>query len=215
MEQELDLKWHHDARRRLAIAMAAGVVASIPIGLYWHPQYVPLLGWVVTALVYSALTWFGIWWMNPQQTAAHATAEIPGGTTVHILLLLAALASLGGIALIVFQHPTSRLTAFVVAIITVTASWLVVQTIYALRYARRYYREVQGVDFHGGDQPQYSDFAYLATTIGMSYTVADSGLGSKQFRKMILGHALLAFVFVTVFVSALVNIFAGLATSMP
>lgn len=210
-ERTLQRKWHHDARRRLIVAMIFGIATSIPVGAFWHPAYIPLVGWSVTALVYAALTWFGIWPMDSEQTAIYATREIPGSPTVHLLLQLAAFASLGGIGLLVFQSPTSPLAAAAVTLITVLSSWIVVQTIYTLRYARHYYSHGGGIDFHNDGNPQYSDFAYVATTVGMSYAISDTDVSTKEFRKIALGHALLAYIFGTVFVAALVNILAGLS----
>ena len=40
--------------------------------------------------------------------------------------------------------------------------WVVVHTMYTLRYAHLYYRDQPGgIDFHGDDPPDYRDFAYL------------------------------------------------------
>ncbi|MCL1841371.1 MAG: DUF1345 domain-containing protein [Propionibacteriaceae bacterium] len=103
--------------------------------------------------------------MDADATAAHATVEVPGGWSVHALLVLAALASLGGIAVLVMQPPTSRVAAVGVSLVVVVASWATVQTLHALRYAREYYRSGGGIDFHNPQPPQYSDFAYMAFTV--------------------------------------------------
>lgn len=211
----LERKWHHDARQRLVVSMLSGIAISVFIFFFWDPAYIPLVGWSVTALIYDALTWYGIWPMTPDQTAQFATREIPGGGTVHLLLLCAALASLGGIALLVVQSPTSEIAAAAVTLLTVLSSWATVQTIYTLRYARQYYETYDPdnggtINFNMDDAPQYTDFAYVATTVGMSYAVSDTNISTTQFRKMSLGHALLAYLFGTVFVAALVNILAGL-----
>lgn len=191
--------------------MLSGIAISVPVALLWDWAYVPLVGWSTTALVYAALTWYGIWPMDASATSAHATREIPGGGTVHLLLLCAAFASLGGIALLVSQTPTSEVATAAVTLLTVVSSWITVQTIYTLRYARYYYTgDVGGIDFNNEEAPQYSDFAYSAVTVGMSYAVSDTDIGSKELRKISLGHALLAYLFGTVFVAALVNILAGL-----
>jgi uncharacterized membrane protein len=56
------------------------------------------------------------------------------------------------------------------ALASVSVSWIVVHTVFTLRYARLYYSgRVGGIDFNEADLPQYSDFAYLSFTIGMTF----------------------------------------------
>jgi uncharacterized membrane protein len=150
--------------------------------------------------------------MNAKETAAHATCEIPGAVGVHVLLIWAVIASLAGVAQLFANSPGSRVATAGVSLVVIVVSWLTVQTICALRYARQYYLGGGGIDFHDPDtQPQYSDFAYVAFTVGMSFAISDTDLSSTAMRKIALGHALLAYLFGTVFVASLVNILAGLA----
>jgi uncharacterized membrane protein len=83
-----------------------------------------------------------------------------------------------------------------VGIGSVAAAWLVVHTVFALRYARLYYLDGEGgVDFNqGGDPPDYVDFAYLAFTIGMTYQVSDTDLKTSTIRATALRQALVSFV---------------------
>ena len=98
---------------------------------------------------------------------------------------------------------------------TVAVSWTVVNTLFMLRYADLHYQVgAGGVDFGvPGDQIAYRDFAYLAFTIGMTYQVSDTTLGSPQMRSTALRHALLSFVFVTSVVAMTINIVAQLFSS--
>ena len=203
--------WHHDSRWRMVAAVCFGVVVAVVVWFTKDPSYAPLLGWTATGLLYCLITWISLGPMDADATAAHATLEVPGGLAVHLLLVVAALASLGGIAVLVMQPPTSRVAAAAVSLVVVVASWATVQTLHALRYAREYYRSGGGVDFHNPQPPQYSDFAYMAFTVGMSFAISDTDLASPQMRRIALMHALLAYLFGTVFVAALVNILASLA----
>ena len=204
-------RWHHDSRWRLAVAIACGVAAAVGLGLARGFAYAPLLGWAATALLYCLITWVSVGPMDAQATATHATAEVPGGWGVHLLLVAAALSSLGGIVMLVLRPPESRLVSAAVSLLVIVASWFTIQTIHALRYAERYYRTGGGVDFHMADEPAYSDFAYMAFTVGMSFAISDTDLASSAMRRLALGHALLAYLFGTVFLAALVNILASLA----
>ena len=80
-------------------------------------------------------------------------------------------------------------------------SWLSVNTDYTLRYAHLYYTPPEGgVEFQGSDEPSYADFAYLAFTVGMTYQVADTGLLAPRFRRELLKHSLVSYVFGAVIV---------------
>ena len=202
--------WHHDPRWRLVFAFVAGLAVVVLTAFTLAPGYVPLLGWTAAAVVYCLVTWLSVGRMDPGQTAEHALAEVPGGWTVHIILTCAALASLAGIVVLMIQPPDSRLDAAAVSLAVIIVSWTTVQTVHALRYAREFYREGGGIDFHMAEPPQYTDFAYVAFTVGMSFTISDTDLSSTRMRRLALGHALLTYVFGTVFLAALINILTSL-----
>ena len=99
------------------------------------------------------------------------------------------------------------------AVVSVAVSWLVVNTVYALRYARLYYTDPYGgVEFTGADDPTYREFAYLAFTIGMTFQVSDTSLQTTDIRMAVLRHALMSFVFDVVIIAVTVNVVAGLST---
>ena len=204
--------WHHDARWRLLIAIIVGAGVVVPVALALNVIYAILLGWSVVALTFCTITWLAIFRMGADETRTHARREIPGEPTVFILLTLAALASLGGIAFLIFR-PTNRIADAGVCLLVIISSWMTVQTMHVLRYAREYYATDpgSGMDFHSPDKPQYSDFAYVAFTVGMSFAVSDTDMNTSRMRRIALGHALLAYLFGTVFVAALVNILASLS----
>ncbi len=56
-------------------------------------------------------------------------------------------------------------------------------TVFALKYARIYYIDDDGgFDFGHDDAPAYSDFAYLAFTVGMTFAVGESAPMTKLAR---------------------------------
>jgi uncharacterized membrane protein len=79
-----------------------------------------------------------------------------------------------------------------------------------LKYARLYYLEGGGIDFNEDDPPQYSDFAYLSFTIGMTFQVSDTDIGSKQIRRAALQHAWVAFPLGALIIASAINLVAGL-----
>ena len=96
------------------------------------------------------------------------------------------------------------------AITAVVVSWLIVQAVFTLRYAHRYYSPpTGGIAFEGSSQPDFRDFAYLAFTIGMTYQVADTATTSRDLRHLILWHSLLSYLFGTVIVATAINVIAN------
>ena len=77
-----------------------------------------------------------------------------------------------------------------------------------LQLARR------GIGFgdDGSEPPSYRDFAYVAFTIGMTYQVSDTTLRDRRFRRAVLNHALLSYVFGVVIVATSINLIAGLVS---
>ena len=95
-------------------------------------------------------------------------------------------------------------------LISIVLSWAVVHTLYTLRYAALYYADQEGgIDFSSG-RPVFTDFAYLAFTIGMTYQVSDTTLKTSAIRKIALQHALLSFIFGTAIIATTINFVAGL-----
>jgi uncharacterized membrane protein len=80
-----------------------------------------------------------------------------------------------------------------------------------LRYARLYYTPPEGgVEFNSTEPPRFSDFAYLAFTLGMTFQVSDTNLKTNGFRKLALGQSLLSYLFGTVILAATVNLVVSL-----
>ena len=59
--------------------------------------------------------------------------------------------------------------------VSVILSWALVNTVFALKYARLYYvDEDGGLDFKNDQPPAYSDFAYVAFTVGMTFATPET-----------------------------------------
>ncbi|MGX9789554.1 DUF1345 domain-containing protein [Mycobacterium sp. MMS18-G62] len=211
----------HDRRghvvARILIAGLAGAVAGVIVGETTRWRYGPAVGWILAAAIYVAWTWLKIIRMDPPETQEHAT-EAGGDSTrqvTEIFVLLASVASLGGVALLLTASNTKGLDAdmaALVGVLSVATSWAVVHTVYALRYAKQYFQDpVGGVDF--GYTPTYRDFAYLAFTVGMTYQVSDTDLKNSPMRRVALQHAMLSYVFGTVILAITINLVVNLGNS--
>ncbi|ANF33286.1 hypothetical protein A0130_04230 [Leifsonia xyli] len=200
----------------MAAALVAGLLVAIVTGLLnaWH--YAVIAGWAAACLVYVTWVWVSVWKLDGPTTKEHATLEDPGRRTADLVLILAAAASVVAVVYILVDARNlkggAQLGVALLAIVSVALSWTLVHTLYTLRYARIYYRGGGGIDFNQKEEPQYSDFAYLAFTLGMTFQVSDTDISSSYIRRTILHHVLLSYLFGTVIVAATVNLVAGLGS---
>lgn len=180
-------------------------------------QLTVLVAWDVAGLVVLALVWRRIWSYDADQTRRYAMSEDDTRAGSELLLLGAGVASLVGVALAFVEgHDEGGAMEVVIqsmGVVTIVVSWLVVHTVYTLRYAHVYYREpTGGIAFKSGPdyEPNYHDFAYTAFTVGMTYQVSDTDITKPLMRRNVLRHALLSFVFGAVILATMVNVIASL-----
>lgn len=68
-----------------------------------------------------------------------------------------------------------------------------------------------GLVFPGGDgTPEFTEFLYLAFTIGMTLQVSEVTTSTPRMRRLVLLHGLVAFALNAMILAATVNIVAGL-----
>jgi len=163
-------------------------------------------------------TWLIIWPLSASETARHAATEDPTRAAADTAVLLASVASLAAVAVVIADShaaagPLQRVEIGV-SVASVVISWVLVHTLFTLRYARLYYgggeQPEGGVDFEDHVRPPYSDFAYLSFTIGMTFQVSDTDLQSVAFRRLALRHELLSYLFGAVILASTINLIAGL-----
>jgi uncharacterized membrane protein len=204
------------AGRKVTIAAIAGICvgfAAVP----FLPWYVcPLLGYEVAAVVYLGWVWINVHRYDADQTRTHVNLEDPTATQADIALLAAAVASLVAVGLVLLNLSpgnVGRILQVTFSVASVVVSWALVHTIFTLRYAGIYYGVGPdgGIDFNQKEPPRYSDFAYLAFTIGMTFQVSDTELNNSDIRSQELRHGLLSYLFGTVIVALTINMVAGLS----
>ena len=200
-----------DVAPLVRLVCGAGVGLVLGLAIVW-PSFLSsvLAAWAGTAAVFVAWTWAAIGAMDPEETRAHATREEPTRPGSEIVLVVAAVLSLGGVAGILFGGHSHEALPMIATITAILTSWAAIHTVYALRYARLFFADdAGGIDFHQAEAPRYSDFAYLAFAVGMSFAISDTDLASWRMRRLTLWHALLAYLFGTVIIALIINITAG------
>lgn len=200
-------------RARLVAAALIGVAVGLAVGLPMTWQLGLPVGWSTAAAVYVVWSWATIWPMDADDTCSHAVREDPGRAPSDIILASAAVISLVAVGLLLLagsQSGVNRDVQAAVSVASVGLSWAAVHTMFAERYARLYYTGPDGgVDF--SDRPQYSDFAYFAFTIGMTFQVSDTEVTSKEIRAAVLRHALVSYLLGVVVIAATINLIASLS----
>ena len=205
---------------RLAAALAVGAVAFLaqPDSISWHTR--AIASWDLGVFVYLCLAWWLIARADAGMTRDHALGQDQSGYVIFLFVVSAACASIVAIGFVVstikelpFWTRAWHLTLTIGALLS---SWLLIQTVFAFHYARRYYAVLHREPttppellFPGGREPDYLDFAYYAFVVGMTSQVSDVSVTSRQTRRLTLIHAALAFVFNIAVLALSINIIAS------
>lgn len=205
------------ARIEVIVSTLAGLIAAIAVTVLSSLEFGFLAGWNTATAVYLAWVWMMVWPRDAKQTARWAEYTDPTRALADLLVLTAAVASLVAVGFVLAHAARSQgmweLMQVGLSLASVVLSWAVVHTVFTLRYARLYYLGPDGgVDFNDESKPRYSDFAYLAFTIGMTFQVSDTALYSNEIRRTALRHALLSYLFGTGILATTINLVASLTS---
>lgn len=205
----------------LLIGLAAGIAATPTLGIVAGM----LAGWGALSLAILVLTLREIWPMDAAETRDHATMEDPGRRTARLIAVVGSVMSLAAVVVVITQaqHAQGGL-AFIyggIALVSVAASWALINSNYLLHYAREYYevgaaaagelaKPQRGIDFNQTEDPCYTDFIYFSVGLGMTYQVADTVVTRNAIRRIVIAQTLLAYLFGAGILAAVINLFAGL-----
>lgn len=179
-----------------------------------------LLGWTAGVSVYLALAWWLCERFDAKRTRARAQAQDEPSVVLFLLLLLASMACVTAIVVMMQEGKnlagTERSLHILVSVLALSASWLFIQTMFAFRYAHRYYQEEKsgepdgpGLEFPGGLDPDYFDFLYYSYVVGMTAQVSDVQVTSREMRRLTLVHSVLSFAFNMLVLALSINVVAG------
>ncbi|MBC6991092.1 DUF1345 domain-containing protein [Hymenobacter sp. BT491] len=166
-----------------------------------------IAGWDAFVLSCLVLMWASILTAEPRHIRSVATAEDPGRVFTFVLVLVGAGASL--LAVIFMLGALHGMAAgprnlhVTLAAVAVLGTWLLLHTIFTLRYAHLYYDPHTdgaegGLEFPGTSiEPDYLDFAYFSFVVGMTAQTADIGISGRTLRRIALLHGILSFGFNT------------------
>jgi len=157
---------------------------------------------------------------DAKNTRQRAQAQVESSVVLFGVMVLAMLACVASITLLLQQvkqlEGTQRVLHMALAMVALALSWLFIQTIFAFRYAHRYYQEEKrdepdgpGLVFPNQANPDYFDFLYHSFVIGMTSQVPDVQVSSREMRRLTLGHGILSFAFNVLIVALTINVLAG------
>ena len=202
-------------RKRLTTGAILGVIVAVGLATISPWQLAVLGGWIAAAALIMTSIWIFLPRLDGEATRAAANREDLSTRNDDLVIVAASVISLVGVVLTLIQAKDSSgglkawLTA--IAVLTVVVSWMLVHTMFALRYAHLYYDEPEGgVDFPDEDLPDYLDFVYLSLTIGMTFQVSDTDITSRTIRRAVTRHAALGYLFGTVIIGVTINVVGGL-----
>lgn len=88
------------------------------------------------------------------------------------------------------------------AVGTIVLAWAFGNALFMLHYAHLYYDKAKsgkgdrgGLEFPECQEPTYTDFAYFAFNLGMTYQVSDVPVTDRNLRVVVIIHCLIAFFF--------------------
>jgi uncharacterized membrane protein len=203
------------AGRRVGWATSIGVVVGVVTSQLTEWQAAILIGWDAAALILIAWIWLAVSGLDATETRTHAVREDTSIQLSELIILTSGVALLAAVGLVLVRAGQAsggtKAALIVLGVLSVALTWALVHTVFALRYARTYYREpIGGIDFNEDDPPTYLDFAYLALTIGMTFQVSDTNLTTKNMRRIALVHALLSYLYGAVIIALVINVVSSL-----
>jgi uncharacterized membrane protein len=214
-----------DARHRLVISLATATAVWLGLRGRVQPSTQSIATWDVFALCVLGLAWLTIITTPPEKLRARAQMQDVSHILIFIFVVVAACAGLFAVGFlflnksVVVQRP-HFFVHLLMSLVAVICSWALVHTVFGLRYAHTYYGDPDGpagpkphaggLDFPGGREPDYMDFAYFSFVIGMTFQVSDVVITSRDFRKLVLVHGMLSFGFNTVILALTINTVSAL-----
>ena len=214
-----------DARHRIVISLLIATAVWFALRGRVQTSTQSIVTWDVFAVCVLALAWLTILTTPPEKLRARAQMQDLSHILIFFFVLAAACFGLFAVGFLFFNKSVvmERSHFFIhllMSLVAVICSWMLVHTVFGLRYAHTFYGDPDGpagplshaggLEFPGDREPDYMDFAYFSFTIGMTFQVSDVVITSRDFRKLVLAHGMLSFGFNTVILALTLNTVSAL-----
>ena len=179
-----------------------------------------IICWDVFATAMITMSWILFFNTTAEQQHAIVKRQDEDIRVIFAIVLTSVCVSLLGTVLLILNSDESVFEKDLRTIVTlaaITVSWILLHTIFTIRYAHLYHNHDKqeasnhGIDFPNAELPDYIDFAYFSFVIGMTFQVSDVTISSKIVRRYVLMHSLISFVFNTIIVALTVNVIASIS----
>jgi uncharacterized membrane protein len=209
-------------RPRFLVAAAVGIIAAFAIPGIANPSLRAVIGWDIGAAVFLGLLLTMMMGATPAVMRRRALQEDEARWAFLALMAGAAFFSL--FAILGIMPEAKKAGGWVMAglsvlgAVTILLSWLVAHCVFAVHYAHEYFyeieqREAPGLDFPGvaddRGELDYWDFCYFAFVIGMTAQVSDVQVRTRHWRRMVLVHGIVSFLFNAAILGLSINLLAG------
>jgi len=209
------LIWNHV---KLWVAAAVGILIALLLPSHWAGISRVLTGWNGALLLLVPMTYLKMRYWDARQLRAHYEEEDPTAPVIIMVVVAAALLSLAAIVELLSTAKQvsagERVAHLSLATTTISLSWLLVHTMFTIRYADMYYSVPQDgqrpLTFPGTSEPLFWDFAYFSFTIGVACQTSDVCTNHTDIRKTVTIHSIIAFVFNLSVLGFAINVSAGL-----
>ncbi len=219
-----------DTHHRLSISLA---VAAATLVFIWGRFSIPattLVTWLAFGLSIIVMDWIIILSSHPKEVRRIAKIEDSSRVLIFVFVIVASLISM--LAIFFLLKSSKQLSPEVVTghvllgMASVITSWVLVHTIFTLRYAHMFYatnpdgdnktKPIGGLEFPGDDkkfEPDYLDFVYFSFVLGMTFQVSDIEISSRPIRRLAWIHGMISFAFNTAIVALSINVISGLVAN--
>lgn len=209
------------SRPRLLMALLVGLLSYFIVAPWFKLTALEcaLLAWNIAGITYLALIGALMRTSNPEDMHRRALDQDSGRKTVLTLVITSVAISFAGIVVELVEAKTMfgelKSGHIALAIASVAVSWTFAHVMFAQHYAHEYYEAVLsdkpgGIEFPGEPSPDYTDFIYLAITIGTSGQTSDVSFSSRPMRRLATVHSVFSFAYNTALIALGINIASGL-----
>ena len=202
---------------RVVVTLVASGLLAVVLPGSLSVQTRALVVWNGAVLVFLGLIVAMIIGTTPDQVRDNARSVGHARARVLVGGLVTSLSSLLMVAVILSameRHQPGFRTQINLCVAAVFSSWFLLQTFFALFYARQYWQPAPGpgdaacaggLDFPNEPAPDYWDFLYFSFTLGMCYATSDVQIQSRTLRRVALLQSILSYIFLTIIIGLVIN----------